>query len=93
MLISSTDDLLSSYDKKISDFTKLVLDQSGVEVRSGVRVTEVRKDGVVCFDKKTKETFVEASSLTLWSTGVKPVGLVEDLMAKIHLTLQILAST
>lgn len=83
VLISSTDDLLSSYDKKISDFTKLVLDQSGVEVRSGVRVTEVLKDGVVCFDKKTKETFVEASSLTLWSTGVKPVGLVEDLMAKI----------
>jgi len=29
VLISSTDDLLSSYDKKISDFTKLVLEQSG----------------------------------------------------------------
>lgn len=81
VLISSTDDLLSSYDKKISDFTKLVLEQSRVEVRSGVRVVEVRADAVVCKDKKTQEEFVEPSSLTLWSTGVKPGRLVEDLIA------------
>jgi len=83
VLISSTDDLLSSYDKKISDFTKLVLDQSRVEVRSGVRVVEVRKDAVVCLDKKTKEEFIEPSFLTLWSTGVKPGLLVQELLAKI----------
>jgi len=83
VLISSTDDLLSSYDKKISDFTKLVLEQSRVEVRSGVRVVEVRKDEVVCLDKKTRETFIEPSSLTLWSTGVKPGRLVEELLTTI----------
>ena len=33
VIISTTDDLLSSYDKKISDVTRLVLDQSGVQVR------------------------------------------------------------
>lgn len=82
-LISSTDDLLSLYDKKISDFTKLVLEQSRVEVRSGVRVVEVRKDEVVCLDKKTREEFIEPSSLTLWSTGVKPGRLVEELNAEI----------
>jgi len=83
VLISSTDDLLSSYDKKISDVTKLVLEQSRVEVRSGVRVVEVQKGAVVCRNKKTKEEYVEASSLTLWSTGVKPGKLVEDLLATI----------
>ena len=44
VLISSTADLLSSYDKKISDVTKLVLEQSRVEVWLGVRVVEVKKD-------------------------------------------------
>ena len=83
VLISSTDDLLSSYDKKISDFTKLVLEQSRVEVRSGVRVVEVQEGAVVCRDKRTKEEFVVPSSLTLWSTGVKPGRLVEDLIARI----------
>jgi len=71
VLISSTNDLFSSYDKKISDFTKLVLNQSRVEVRLGVRVVEVRKDAIVCLDKKTKEKFLKPSFLTLWSTRVK----------------------
>uniref|UniRef100_A0A7S2DLC2 NADH:ubiquinone reductase (non-electrogenic) n=1 Tax=Haptolina brevifila TaxID=156173 RepID=A0A7S2DLC2_9EUKA len=83
VLISSSDDLLSSYDKKISDFTMKVLEESRVELRTGVRVTEVTKDSVVCKDKKTGETFAESSSLTLWSTGVKPVPLLEDVIAQI----------
>jgi len=83
VLISSTDDLLSSYDRKVSEFTKSVLEQSRVEVLAGVRVTEVRKDAVVCKNKATKEEFVVPSSLTLWSTGVKPGRLVEDVIAAI----------
>eukprot|EP00316_Scyphosphaera_apsteinii_P023033 CAMPEP_0119339852 /NCGR_PEP_ID=MMETSP1333-20130426/99202_1 /TAXON_ID=418940 /ORGANISM="Scyphosphaera apsteinii, Strain RCC1455" /LENGTH=586 /DNA_ID=CAMNT_0007351471 /DNA_START=92 /DNA_END=1852 /DNA_ORIENTATION=+ len=83
VLISSTDDLLSSYDKKVSDFTKLVLDQSRVEVRSGARVTAVTKDSVVCIDKQTKKEFIESSSLTLWSTGVRPGRLVQELIENI----------
>eukprot|EP00316_Scyphosphaera_apsteinii_P000599 CAMPEP_0119323262 /NCGR_PEP_ID=MMETSP1333-20130426/60395_1 /TAXON_ID=418940 /ORGANISM="Scyphosphaera apsteinii, Strain RCC1455" /LENGTH=557 /DNA_ID=CAMNT_0007330663 /DNA_START=115 /DNA_END=1788 /DNA_ORIENTATION=- len=83
ILISSTDDLLSSYDKQISDFTAEVLKQSRVEVRSGVRVTEVTATSVVCKDKETGEVFQVPSSLTLWSTGVKPVRLVENLIGQI----------
>uniref|UniRef100_A0A7S0L5Z8 NADH:ubiquinone reductase (non-electrogenic) n=1 Tax=Coccolithus braarudii TaxID=221442 RepID=A0A7S0L5Z8_9EUKA len=83
VLISSTDDLLSSYDKKISDFTKTVLEQSRVEVVAGVRVIEVTKDSVFCRSKATKEEFVVPSSLTLWSTGVKPGRLVEEVIAAI----------
>jgi len=83
VLISSTDDLLSSYDKKISDFTKVVLDQSRVEVIAGVRVTEVKADTDICRSKATKEECVVPSSLTLWSTGVKPGRLVEDVIAEI----------
>ena len=37
----------------------------------GVRVVEVRKDAIVCLDKKTKEKFLKPSFLTLWSTRVK----------------------
>jgi len=84
VLISSTDDLLSSYDKKISDFTAELLKQSPrVDVRSGVRVIEVKKDAVVCKDKATGEEFSESSSLTVWSTGVKPGKLVEELIEAI----------
>ena len=60
-----------------------MLEQSRVEVIAGVRVTEVRKDAVVCRNKKSKEEFVVPSSLTLWSTGVKPGRLVEDVIAAI----------
>lgn len=84
VLISSTDDLLSSYDKKISDFTKELLKQSPrVEVRSGVRVTEVKENSVVCKNKATGEEFTEPSSLTVWSTGVKPGKLVGELIETI----------
>lgn len=83
VLISSTDDLLSTYDKKISDFTKVVLEQSRVEVIAGVRVSEVREDELVCVKKATKETFTIPTRLTLWSTGVKPFPLVEDLIQRI----------
>merc|ERR1712032_1277967 len=82
-LISSTDDLLSSYDKRVSDFTAEVLKQSRVEVRSGVRVTEVTHNSVVCKDKETGEVFSEPSSLTLWSTGVKPGKLVQDFIESV----------
>eukprot|EP00751_Fragilariopsis_kerguelensis_P012459 CAMPEP_0170762628 /NCGR_PEP_ID=MMETSP0733-20121128/2878_1 /TAXON_ID=186038 /ORGANISM="Fragilariopsis kerguelensis, Strain L26-C5" /LENGTH=627 /DNA_ID=CAMNT_0011102835 /DNA_START=1 /DNA_END=1884 /DNA_ORIENTATION=- len=83
VLISSTDDLLSSYDKKISDFTKLIMEKSRVEVKSGVRVVEVTKDSVICKNKLTGEIYTEKSSLTLWSTGVKPFPLVEELLERI----------
>merc|ERR1719487_780631 len=60
VLISSSDDLLSSYDKKISDFTMEVLKQSRVELRTGVRVVEVTRDAVICKDKATGEQFSES---------------------------------
>jgi len=80
VLISSSDDLLSSYDKRISDFTAELLKQSTVEVEAGVRVTEVTADKIVCMRKATGEKFDLPSALTLWSTGVKPQPLVEELI-------------
>jgi len=81
VLISSTDDLLSSYDKKISDFTAEILKQSSVRVEAGVRVVEVTPTAVICTRKATGEAFELPSALTLWSTGVKPLPLVEELIA------------
>jgi NADH:ubiquinone reductase (non-electrogenic) len=80
VLVSSTDDLLSSYDKRISDFTAELLKQSRVVIESGVRVVEVKEKAVVCKRKATGETFELPSALTLWSTGVKPLPLVEELI-------------
>lgn len=82
-LISSTDDLLSSYDPKISEFTKRILETSSVEVLRGVRVTGVTADSVSCKNKKDNTVFEVPSSLTLWSTGVKPGRLVQDMLTQI----------
>ena len=81
VIVSSSDDLLSSYDKRISDFTAELLKQSRVRVEAGVRVTEVTASAVVCKRKATGEVFELPSALTLWSTGVKPLPLVEELIA------------
>jgi len=83
VLVSSTDDLLSSYDKRISEFTAELLKQSRVRVEAGVRVVEVKESAVVCKRKATGEEFDLPSSLTLWSTGVKPLPLVEELIAAV----------
>lgn len=83
ILVSSTDDLLCRYDPKISDFTKRILDASSVEVLSGVRVTGVAADSITCMNKKDKTEFTVPSSLTLWSTGVKPGKLVADMISQL----------
>merc|ERR1712238_190546 len=41
------------------------------------------KDSVICKNKLTGEIYTEKSSLTLWSTGVKPFPLVEELLEQI----------
>lgn len=82
-LISSSDDLLSSYDPKISEFTKRILETSCVEVLRGIRVTGVSADSVSCKNKKDNTDFDVPSSLTLWSTGVKPGKLVQDMLDQI----------
>lgn len=80
VLVSSSDDLLSSYDKRVSDFTMELLSQTKVDLKTGVRVTEVTENSVVCKYKATGEVFEVPSALTLWSTGVGPVPLVEKLI-------------
>jgi NADH:ubiquinone reductase (non-electrogenic) len=57
-----------------------LLKQSRVVIESGVRVVEVKEKAVVCKRKATGETFELPSALTLWSTGVKPLPLVEELI-------------
>jgi len=52
-------------------------------VIKGVRVTEVTADSVVCTDKKTKEQTSVPASLVLWSTGVKPGSLAEEIIAEL----------
>merc|ERR1719238_2418499 len=80
-LVSSSKNLLSSYDKRVSDFTGALLEESDVVLQTGKRVTEVKESSVVIKDKETKEEFEIDSAVTLWSTGVAPIGIVKDFMS------------
>jgi NADH:ubiquinone reductase (non-electrogenic) len=82
-LVSSSPNLLASYDKRVSDFTGALLGESEVTLKTGKRVVEVKKDGVVIKDKKTKEVYEIPSAVTLWSTGVAPIGVIKDFMTEV----------
>jgi NADH:ubiquinone reductase (non-electrogenic) len=77
-LVSSSKSLLSTYDKRVSDFTGALLSESDVKLQTGARVVEVKKDSVVIKDKESGDVFEIPSACTLWSTGVAPIPVVKD---------------
>lgn len=52
--------------------------RGSVELELGKRVTEVKEDSVTILDKASKETYDIPAAMTLWSTGVAPLGVVKD---------------
>ena len=50
MLIEAADRILPALPERIAQATHKLLEQLGVEVRTGARVAEVRADGVVLAD-------------------------------------------
>jgi len=66
ILIEAAPRILPALPQRIADATLALLDELGVEVRAGARVSEVRADGVVL---ATGE--VIASELVVWCAGVK----------------------
>jgi len=65
-LIEAADRILPGLPERISVATRRLLDQMGVEVRTGAKVTEVAADGLRLADG----SFV-ASELVVWAAGVK----------------------
>jgi NADH dehydrogenase len=66
VLIEAADRILPVLPRRISDATKELLNQLGVEVRTGARVAEVMANGVKLADGE-----VIPSELVVWSAGVK----------------------
>jgi NADH dehydrogenase len=66
VLIEATERILPGLPERISEATRRLLDQIGVEVRTGAKVAHVTADGLTLADG----TFV-ASELVVWAAGVK----------------------
>lgn len=73
ILIQSGKRVLKSFPQESSDAAYDQLKELGVEIKLGPRVTEVRKDGVVC-----GEEFIAANNV-FWAAGVKSSPLGETL--------------
>jgi NADH dehydrogenase len=66
VLIEAAERILSGLPERISEATHRLLDQMGITVRTGARVTKVTAEGVTLSDG----SFV-ASELVVWAAGVK----------------------
>jgi NADH dehydrogenase len=66
LLIEAADRILPGLPERISEATRRLLDQMGVEVHTGAKVTEVTADGLQLADG----SFI-ASELVVWAAGVK----------------------
>jgi NADH dehydrogenase len=66
VLLEAADRILPALPARISDATRVLLEEIGVEVRVGARVAEVRANGVALAGGE----FI-ASDLVVWAAGVK----------------------
>jgi NADH dehydrogenase len=73
-LIEAADRILPALPGRISHATQRILEDLGIEVRPGARVTEVRSDGVTLADG----TFIP-SAIVVWSAGVRGPDVLKDL--------------
>ena len=73
-LIEAADRIVPMLPKRLSDATARLLVELGVEVRTGARVTEVRRDGVELAGGK----FIP-SELVVWSAGVRGPDVLKNL--------------
>ena len=74
LLIEAADRILPSLPERVSKATHRLLDQMGVEVHTGAKVTEVTGDGLWLADG----SFI-ASELVVWAAGVKAPDVLQRL--------------
>ena len=74
LLIEAADRILPGLPERISKATQRLLDQMGVEVHTGAKVTEVTADGLQLADG----SFI-ASELVVWAAGVKAPEVLQHL--------------
>lgn len=71
VLVEGGDRVLGSFDPKLSAEAAKSLQEMGVEVKTGVRVTAMDVEGVTCGDERIE------SSTVLWAAGVRGSGLCQ----------------
>ncbi len=74
VLVEAAPRILPALPERISEATTRLLEQMGVEVKTGTRVAEVRADGVVFADGA-----LLPAELVVWSAGVKGPDFLKDL--------------
>ncbi len=74
VLIEAAERILPALPERIAAATRKLLEDLGVEVRTGARVSEVRADGVVL----ASGAFIP-SELVIWCAGVKAPDVLHDL--------------
>jgi NADH dehydrogenase len=74
ILIEAAPRILPALPERISTSTQAMLEELGIIVRTGARVSEVRADGVVLADGE----FIP-SELVVWSAGVKAPDFLRDI--------------
>lgn len=73
VLVEGSERVLASFDPKLSAEAAKSLQQMGIEIRTGLRVTAMDPHGVTCGDER-----IEASTV-LWAAGVRGSGLCQKL--------------
>lgn len=76
-LLEGSPTLLAGYDNKLSDYTKKRLEKIGVDVRLGVRVTDITPEGVIAGDD------VYSSANVIWAAGVEGLPLAKELVDEV----------
>jgi len=69
-IIQSSDHILNTYDKKISEYAEKQFKREAINVRTNARVREVTSNEVILYDSKTKEIQKIPFGVCVWSTGV-----------------------
>lgn len=76
-VLEATGAILTSFDKKLGGYALRHFEREGIEVRTNAFVEEVQEEQVVLSHGETIKC-----GLVVWSTGVGPTGLIEQLKAK-----------
>ena len=73
VLVEGSDRVLSGFDPALSASAAKSLNEMGVEIRTGLRVTAMDEDGVTCGNERI------AASTVLWAAGVRGSGLSQKI--------------
>ncbi|RHZ44802.1 hypothetical protein Glove_709g64 [Diversispora epigaea] len=82
-IIQSSDHILNTYDKRISDFAEKKFERDNINVITNARVQKIEKDHVLYKMKNTNEEKELKYGLCLWSTGISMIPFAEKISSEL----------